>query len=436
MNTEARTDLVQEPQDFSEVLDLVSEAGHILLQNGAEIYRVEETMSRMARHFGVPASHFFVLSNGIFTTGTAKKTERRGDYAHVEFIPIKDIQFDKVAAVSQLSYDICADRCTLEQAKERIASIQAMPPKPHWEQILASSVGAGGFCAVFGGGWLDCAAAAVVGLLVYAFILFFSARHLSKILRGICNATLATLLSVLFWRIGFGHSLSNIIIGAVMPLIPGVAFVNGVRDLANSDYIAGITRLTDALLGFFCISIGVITGFMAGGALMGEAIQLPGISISPETASLLWQGLLSFFATAAFACLFGVPRSSYLPCGLAGCLCWLCYLVLVRYAGCSVVIGTLLAAILTCILSRNLAVLQRRPTTIYLICGLFPLIPGAGVFWSTYYLASQAFHPAAATGFNALKAAIAIVLGIIIGGDLIRLWLRLRRAGQAKRRQP
>ncbi len=417
----------QDPQDFSEVLDLVSEAGHVMLQSGAEIYRVEETMSRMAQHFGVPASHFFVLSNGIFTTGSAKKTERRGSYANVEFIPIKDIQFERVAEISQLSYDVCAGRCTLEEARHRLNHIKALPPKPRWEQILASAVGAGGFCAVFGGGWMDCAAAAVVGLVLYAFILFFSARHLSKILRGICNATLATLLSVLFWKIGFGHSLSNIIIGAVMPLIPGVAFVNGVRDLANSDYIAGITRLTDALLGFFCISIGVITGFVAGGALLGEAIQLPGISINPETASLLWQGLLSFFATAAFACLFGVPRSSYLHCGIAGCLCWLCYLVLVRYAGCSILIATLLAAILTCILSRVLAVIQRRPSTIYLICGLFPLVPGAGIFWSTYYLASQSFGLAAGTGFNALKTAIAIVLGIIIGQDLIHLWLRLHR---------
>ena len=421
----------QDPQDFSDVLDLVSEAGHIMLQSGAEIYRVEETMTRMANHFGVPASHFFVLSNGIFTTGSAKKTERRGSYANVEFIPIKSIRFDKVAEISQLSYDICADRCSLEQARHRLGQIKAMPPKPRWEQILASSLGAGGFCAVFGGGWLDIAAAAVVGLLLYAFILFFSERHLSKIVRGICNATLATLLSVLFWKIGFGNSLSNIIIGAVMPLIPGAAFVNGVRDLANSDYIAGITRLTDALLGFFCISIGVVAGFSAGEWLSGESILLTGMSISAETAGLLCQGLLSFLATAAFACIFGVQRSSYLYCGLAGTLDWLCYLVLFRYAGCSAVIATLLAALLTCILSRILAVIQHRPTTIYLICGLFPLIPGGGIFWSTYYLANQQFHLAATTGFNALAAAIAIVLGIILGQDLIRLWLRLHRRPRA-----
>ncbi len=423
--------MIENEPDLNEVLDIVSEAGHILLQNGAEIYRVEETMTRIAQHFGVPSSHFFVLSNGIFTTASSRKAERPRSYANVEFIPIKQIQFDKVAAVSQLSYDICAGRCTLEQARERLDAIKALPPKPAWEQILAAGVGAGGFCAVFGGGWMDCAAAAVVGVLLYGFILLFNGQHLSKILRGICDATIATLLSVCFWKIGFGQSLSNIIIGVMMLLIPGVAFVNGVRDLADSDYIAGLTRMTDAMLGFFCLSIGVIAGFLIDGALTDNAVHLAGISLSPQTAPLLWQGLLSGFATAAFACLFGVPRSSYLSCGLAGCVCWLSYLVLVRYAACSPVIGTLAAAFIACLMSRLLAVLQKRPSTLYLICALFPLIPGGGIFWSTYYLATEHFSLACRTGFTAAKIAIAIVLGIIVGQDLIRVWLRVRRKRRA-----
>ena len=109
----------------------------------------------------------------------------------------------------------------------------------------------------------------MVGALLYVFILLVSSRYLSKIVGGMANALLATLLCVVFYRIGFGGSLSNMIIGAVMPLIPGVPFVNGVRDLANSDYIAGMTRLTDALLGFFCIALGVAFSFLLDGWAFG-----------------------------------------------------------------------------------------------------------------------------------------------------------------------
>ena len=234
--------------DFAEVLEVAAKAGHILLENGAEISRVEDIMSRISSHFGVDSGNFFVLSNGIFTTGRANKITKSGaqasTYANVEFIPLRGIQLSKVVAVNRLSYDISNGRTTLAEARERLERIASAAQKPAWEQILGSGFGAGGFCAVFGGGWMDCFAALVVGLLLYAFVLGVSGRYLSKIVGGTCNALVATLLCILCWRMDFGGSLANIIIGAIMPLIPGVPFVNGVRDLANSDYIAGFTRLS------------------------------------------------------------------------------------------------------------------------------------------------------------------------------------------------
>ena len=232
-----------ETDNTTEVLEVASIAGHILLENGAEISRVEDTMERIASHYGVDSGHFFVLSNGIFTTGSL------GKYANVEFIPIRGIQLSKVVAVNKLSYEIAAGKHTLSEARQRLEAIKDAPAKPAWEQIAGSAFGAAGFCAVFGGGFMDCAADFVIGALLYVFCLFVSGS-LSKIVGGICNALVATILCLTSYRLGFGDSLSNIIIGAVMPLIPGVPFVNGVRDLANSDYIAGLTRLTDAMLGF------------------------------------------------------------------------------------------------------------------------------------------------------------------------------------------
>ena len=55
---------------------------------------------------------------------------------------------------------------------------------------------------------------------------------------------------------------------------------------------------------------------------------------------------------------------------------------------------------------------------LFLLCGIFPLVPGAGVFWFTYYMVSSQFSLSSTTGFNALKAAIAIVLGIVFAMEL------------------
>ena len=89
----------------NDILSLASDAGHILLENGAEISRVEETMKRIAEHYGEDREHFFVLSNGIFTT--------RQSYANVDFIPIKGARLDKVVEVNQLSREVAEGKCNI-----------------------------------------------------------------------------------------------------------------------------------------------------------------------------------------------------------------------------------------------------------------------------------------------------------------------------------
>lgn len=405
-----------------DVLEVASEAGHILLENGAEISRVEDTMERISSHYGVHTGHFFVLSNGIFTTSSSNK------YANVEFIPIRGIQLSKVVEVNRLSYRIASGKVSLTQARAELDAIRDEPMKPAWEQIVGSAFGAAGFCAVFGGGFMDCAAAFVVGTLLYLFLLFVSSRYLSKIVGGICNSLVATLLCLASYRLGFGSSLSNIIIGAIMPLIPGVPFVNGVRDLADSDYIAGTTRLTDAMLGFFCIALGVGTSFVLDGSIFQGMIELKGVTVNAETAGLGWQTLAAFIGTFAFAILFGVPRPQYATCGIIGAIGWAAFLIMTRAGIAGTMVSITFSTVLICLMSRMVAVWDKCPSTVYLLCGIFPLVPGAGIFWFTYYLVAEKFRLSMTTGFNAGMAAIAIVLGIILAMEFPQRWFsKLRR---------
>ena len=405
-----------------DVLEVASEAGHILLENGAEISRVEDTMERISSHYGVHTGHFFVLSNGIFTTSSSNK------YANVEFIPIRGIQLSKVVEVNRLSYRIAADKVSLTQARAELDAIRDEPMKPAWEQIVGSAFGAAGFCAVFGGGFMDCAAAFVVGALLYLFLLFVSSKYLSKIVGGICNSLVATLLCLASYRLGFGSSLSNIIIGAIMPLMPGVPFVNGVRDLADSDYIAGTTRLTDAMLGFFCIALGVGTSFVLDGSIFQGMIELKGVTVNSETAGLGWQTLAAFIGTFAFAILFGVPRQQYATCGIIGAIGWAAFLIMTRAGIAGTMVSITFSTVLICLMSRMVAVWDKCPSTVYLLCGIFPLVPGAGIFWFTYYLVAEKFRLSMTTGFNAGMAAIAIVLGIILAMEFPQRWFsKLRR---------
>lgn len=241
--------------DLHRVLNAAILAGHILLENGAEIYRVEDTMKRIALHFGADNEEFFVLSNGIFITGWNEDAKR--NYARVKHIPVKGARLAKVVAVNQLSREIDNGLCTLDQAEAKLNEIQAMPAKPFFTQVLASGLGSGCFCYLFGGSLYDCIPAAIAGIILYVFVLLLSQPHLAKIIGNICGGALATLVCVICYRLGLGSSLNYMVIGAVIPLIPGVSFVNGIRDLADEDYLSGAVRLLDAILVFLCIAIGV-----------------------------------------------------------------------------------------------------------------------------------------------------------------------------------
>ena len=145
--------------------------------------------------------------------------------------------------------------------------------------------------------------------------------------------------------------------------------------------------------------------------------------------------VLAFVGTIAFALLFGVPRKYFVSCGIIGGAGWLLYEALMAYVGATATEATFFATVLVILLSRLRAVRERCPVTVFLISGIFPLVPGAGIYWTSYYLVTGQMGQAVSSGFVAVKAAIAIVLGIVFVFEIPNKCFRLldrrgRRAGR------
>lgn len=133
--------------------------------------------------------------------------------------------------------------------------------------------------------------------------------------------------------------------------------------------------------------------------------------------TLLLQVTAAVIGTVAFSLLFGVPTRYYPYCGLIGGAGWLVYSIFI-IRGCTSPTASLFATIVVILLSRLFAVRERCPVTIFLISGIFPLVPGAGVYWTAYYIVTNELDQASKTGFMALKVAVAIVLGIVFVFEL------------------
>lgn len=411
-------------QSDEEVLDLALMAGHILLENGAEIYRVEETIDRICGYYGVNSENAFVLSNGIFlTAGSA----RESFFAKVQHIPVSGTHLNKVAAVNQLSREIVEGKHTIQDAYRILEEIRTMPGKKRWMQTLASGVGSAAFCIFFGGTFGDSLAAFAAGICLYLYVLWLSVPHLSKIVGNIGGGALVTVVCCLLYLMGVGENLNFMMIGTIMPLVPGVAFTNSIRDVADGDYISGSVRMLDALLVFFCIAIGVGIGFslislVPGSGTLQEMGQLAEGSGSGAMGDIEMFGQLAkeilsaVVGTVSFSVLFGVPREYYPYCGFIGGAGWLVYclaeLFLPGSGPCFV------ATAVVILLSRTAAVVKHCPVTIFLIAGIFPLVPGAGVYWTVYHIVMEELFLAVSTGYSAMKEAIAIVMGIVFVFEL------------------
>ena len=118
--------------------------------------------------------------------------------------------------------------------------------------------------------------------------------------------------------------------------------------------------------------------------------------------------------TMAFSLLFGVPKKYYMYCGGIGAAGWLVYKLMLTAAGASVAFAVFVATVCIMLFSRYAAVSEKCPATVFMITGIFPLVPGAQIYWATYYLVTDQLHQAFDSGFLAIKIMISVVLGIVV----------------------
>ncbi len=269
-------------------LELVTRIGEVLLKNGGEIFRVQQTMQLVAKAYGIPGFQVYVLANGLFVSmqeegRTITRPVESGDAAgqeylfgqehlasqehlfgqarlasQVRYVPLSSVHLGRVAAVNNLSREIVAQKYTVEEASRKIEQIDKLPFTSNAVQTLMSGLGAGAFCILFGGSLLDSAAAFLSGLVLWIFVLFLTARGANKIMVNILASALVTAMGVLFFHLfSFGDSMDMIVIGSIVPLLPGVPLTNSIRDYLNGDYLSGTIRMIDAVLVACCIALGV-----------------------------------------------------------------------------------------------------------------------------------------------------------------------------------
>lgn len=241
-----------------QVARLAADAAQLLLENGGEIYRVQQTIEHIGKAYGEPHIQAYVVTNAVFVS---LEREEGGSVNEMRYVRKRTVHLSRVIEVNALSRRIAEGGVSLEQAQQELERVRALPLSAEWLQILACGVGTACFAYLFGGTAWDAFAALWAGLLLQPFALFLG-RHnadqfISNTLCAVLVATVSVAIVQLLELAGVVCSLDKVIIGGIIPLVPGIALTNAIRDVANSDYVSGTIRAVEALLIGMSIALGV-----------------------------------------------------------------------------------------------------------------------------------------------------------------------------------
>lgn len=239
-------------EQSQQILEIATMAAKALLESGAEIFRVQETAVRIIEHYGVTDYNVYVIANGFFINIDEHKEDRRTAIRHV---PLHSIDLARIARVNQISREICSDAYDMEEAHRRLSACQEPEPENKPLMIIASGVGAMGFCYVLGGTPYDSLFALFMGLILQVALYFLGGR--SKYLSFLMGAFLVTMAAGGVVCAGVGANFNSVVIGAIIPLVPGVSFFTSISELFNGDHLSGTIHLMDAVLSAACIAVGV-----------------------------------------------------------------------------------------------------------------------------------------------------------------------------------
>ncbi len=240
---------MERPQQILEISTMAAKA---LLESGAEIFRVQETVTRIIEHYGVNDYNVYVIANGFFINIDEHDEQHRTAIRHV---PLHSIDLARIARVNQISREICTDVYDMEEAHRRLEACQTPEKENKPLMVFASGVGAMGFCYVLGGSLYDSLFALLMGLILQVALYFLGGR--SKYLSFLMGAFLVTIAAGGVVCAGVGADFNSVVIGAIIPLVPGVSFSTSISELFNGDHVSGTIHLMDAVLSAVCIAIGV-----------------------------------------------------------------------------------------------------------------------------------------------------------------------------------
>lgn len=250
--------------DTDKMLSLAIQISAGMLESGADIHRVEDTLERICRAYGAKEVQAFCIPSLVAATVTMSDGYHKTELYRVYTIANR---YDRLENLNALSRRICKNPIPLSALEEELAAANTPDRRPAWLLLLCGIVAAAGFTLFFGGHWQDALAALPVGALL-TLLDHRKLPRLNALAHTVICSVAAGVLCIVTAKIGLACHLDKVMIGGIMLLIPGLAFGASIRELLCGDIIAGSLRMIQALLTAICIAAGFAVAHLIGGWIL------------------------------------------------------------------------------------------------------------------------------------------------------------------------
>lgn len=247
-------------------------AGEIMLKNGAETYRVEDTIYRLCKSRDSLQVEVFVTPTGIFSSLDKEGEDIDDLITYIKRIKSRSINLNRVSEVNDFSRRFVDSQMTIEEGMQQLKEIDLLAAYPLKLQALLGGVASGFFALLFGANLLEFMAALITSIAITYSIHLLNRMEFNLFITNIAGGVIAALGAILFGYIFPTIDVNMVIIGAIMVMMPGVAMTNAVRDSIAGDLVSGLARGAEALLIAVSIAFGV--GFILKAWMFLQGVSL------------------------------------------------------------------------------------------------------------------------------------------------------------------
>lgn len=234
-------------------------AGRIILENGGETYRAEDTVVRMAQSMGLEEPDAFGVPSGLFISFTDEAGERRTNVCRMRG---RDTDLSRVDRVNQLSRMLSAGQIGEDKLLQELTLLSRADAQSRWHMPLTAALTALGFAIMFDGSLWEMLISALCAALTQMIPWVLPIQH-SNMAKMVVGSAISTLLPMLFHHLTGLGLVDAMVAGALMPLVPGLSMTNAVLDVVRGDMVSGTAHAARALL---------TAALVAGGALVGTEL--------------------------------------------------------------------------------------------------------------------------------------------------------------------